>query len=215
MRVHAVGSLNGANAVRVLSECGADLGIVLGTRILKPGTFGVPRMGCINLHKGRVPEYRACRLGFGSFTMGVVGRPHRALCRRGFGYWRYRCHQYSTHYGDRHAESLVEKLHEEGARLLASVVSTIRSGKASPQPREKLPLKPGPGPPEKRSVCFGGVYLIGNTGATFRRFCEICIFCLSTTVASTTSPANFTVCCGGQEVRFTPTIESTIIRRMS
>jgi len=35
--------------------------------------------------------------------MGRCRRPHRALCRRGFGYWRYRCHQYSTHYGDRHA----------------------------------------------------------------------------------------------------------------
>ena len=64
MTIHAVGNLNSANAIRVLGECGTDLGIVLGTRILKASTFGVPRMGCINLHKGKVPEYRGMPPGF-------------------------------------------------------------------------------------------------------------------------------------------------------
>jgi len=214
MRVHAVGSLNGANAVRVLSECGADLGIVLGTRILKPGTFGVPRMGCINLHKGGCRSIGACRLGFGSFTMGRC-RP-ASPCTLSTRVWILAISLPPVQYplwGPTRPKALWRNCTRK-VRGCSPHSSTIRSGKASPQPREKLRSSPGPGPPEKRSVCFGGVYSLKH-GATFRRFCEICIFCLSTTVASTTSPANFTVCCGGQEVRFTPTIESTIIRRMS
>lgn len=35
-----------------------DLGIVYGTRILKPILFEIPRLGSINIHKRKVPEYR-------------------------------------------------------------------------------------------------------------------------------------------------------------
>jgi peptidoglycan/xylan/chitin deacetylase (PgdA/CDA1 family)/folate-dependent phosphoribosylglycinamide formyltransferase PurN len=37
---------------------GADLGIVYGTRILKPQLFTIPRLGSINIHKRKVPDYR-------------------------------------------------------------------------------------------------------------------------------------------------------------
>jgi len=59
-----VGNLNRAEAAKALRELDSDLGIVLGTRILKRSTFAVPRMGCINLHKGKVPEYRGMPPGF-------------------------------------------------------------------------------------------------------------------------------------------------------
>jgi methionyl-tRNA formyltransferase len=35
-----------------------DLGIVYGTRILKPALFSIPRLGSINIHKRKVPDYR-------------------------------------------------------------------------------------------------------------------------------------------------------------
>src|ERR1700688_5003358 len=75
--VYPVGNLNGADAVRMLSQCHADLGVVLGTRVLRPSTFGLPRMGCINLHKGKVPEYRGMPPGFwelydGASSAGVT-----------------------------------------------------------------------------------------------------------------------------------------------
>ncbi len=35
-----------------------DLGIVYGTRILKPALFDIPRLGSINIHKRKLPEYR-------------------------------------------------------------------------------------------------------------------------------------------------------------
>lgn len=36
----------------------ADLGLVYGTRILKPALYNIPRQGSINIHKRKVPEYR-------------------------------------------------------------------------------------------------------------------------------------------------------------
>jgi folate-dependent phosphoribosylglycinamide formyltransferase PurN/peptidoglycan/xylan/chitin deacetylase (PgdA/CDA1 family) len=36
----------------------ADLGLVFGTRILKPALFQIPKQGSINIHKRKVPDYR-------------------------------------------------------------------------------------------------------------------------------------------------------------
>src|ERR1051326_1425140 len=54
--IFEVGSLNGPLAAEKLRSLGADLGVVLGTRVLKRPLFELPRLGCVNLHKGRVPE---------------------------------------------------------------------------------------------------------------------------------------------------------------
>src|SRR5262249_23755513 len=62
--VRSVGNLNSPAAIRALTACNADLGIVVGTRILKRTTFNVPKLGSINLHKGKTPEYRGIPPGF-------------------------------------------------------------------------------------------------------------------------------------------------------
>ena len=36
----------------------ADLGLVFGTRILKPALYNIPKQGSINIHKRKVPDYR-------------------------------------------------------------------------------------------------------------------------------------------------------------
>ena len=36
----------------------ADLGLVFGTRILKPSLYTIPKQGSINIHKRKVPDYR-------------------------------------------------------------------------------------------------------------------------------------------------------------
>jgi peptidoglycan/xylan/chitin deacetylase (PgdA/CDA1 family) len=143
MAVHAVGNLNSAQAADVLRKCGATLGIVLGTRILKPGTFSVPAMGCINLHKGKVPEYRGMPPGFWELYDGV------------------RSAGVTVHFVDEGLDtgdivasstvpiakyetpdSLLEKLHQEGARLLAEAVTALRDGTATRQPQERGSHKP-------------------------------------------------------------------------
>jgi peptidoglycan/xylan/chitin deacetylase (PgdA/CDA1 family) len=132
--VREAGNLNGPEAVRLLEHYGADLGIVLGTRILKPSTFRVPRLGSINLHKGKVPEYRGLPPGFwelyeGAQTAGVtvhfvdsgldtgdVVETSEVPIRR-----------LET------PESLAEQLDREGARALARAVEKVAAGTAVPQ----------------------------------------------------------------------------------
>ena len=41
-----------------MQEFAPDLGISLAAPILKPSVFSIPRLGMLNLHKGKVPEYR-------------------------------------------------------------------------------------------------------------------------------------------------------------
>jgi peptidoglycan/xylan/chitin deacetylase (PgdA/CDA1 family)/folate-dependent phosphoribosylglycinamide formyltransferase PurN len=47
-----------------------DLGVSLGAPLLKPQLFSIPRMGTLNVHLGRVPEYRGAPPGFWELWMG-------------------------------------------------------------------------------------------------------------------------------------------------
>jgi len=54
-----------------------DLGVVAGTYILKEAVFSIPRLGSINLHSGKAPEYRGAAPGFwelynGELEVGVT-----------------------------------------------------------------------------------------------------------------------------------------------
>ncbi len=46
------------DALEFVRQLRPDLGIVYGTRILKPSLFSLPRLGSINIHKRKVPDYR-------------------------------------------------------------------------------------------------------------------------------------------------------------
>jgi peptidoglycan/xylan/chitin deacetylase (PgdA/CDA1 family) len=135
-RVFKPGNLNGAAAIECLRGAGADLGVVMGTRVLKRGLFSIPRLGCINLHKGRVPEYRGTPPGFwelydaqesagvtihfvddGLDTGDVVGTCSIPI------------HPKET------PESLKSKLDLAGTELLVSVIHEIQQGTAVRQPQ--------------------------------------------------------------------------------
>jgi peptidoglycan/xylan/chitin deacetylase (PgdA/CDA1 family) len=55
---HITTDYHGENALQFVRGLNADLGIVYGTRILKPCLFSIPRLGSINIHKRKVPDYR-------------------------------------------------------------------------------------------------------------------------------------------------------------
>src|SRR5436190_440243 len=133
-----VGSLNGKAAEDKLRSLSADLGVVLGTRVLKRRIFEIPRLGCVNLHKGSVPEYRGMPPGFwelydGASSAGVTVHLVDDGLDTGdvLGTTDIPIHPKET------PESLSAKLNHEGSRLLASVVAQIRQGTAerSPQPK--------------------------------------------------------------------------------
>jgi peptidoglycan/xylan/chitin deacetylase (PgdA/CDA1 family)/folate-dependent phosphoribosylglycinamide formyltransferase PurN len=47
-----------ADSLEFVRNLTPDLGVVYGTRILKPSLFSIPRLGSINIHKRKVPDYR-------------------------------------------------------------------------------------------------------------------------------------------------------------
>jgi len=56
--VHLVDNYHSETSLRLMREADSDLGIVLGTNILKESVFAIPRLGSINLHQGLAPYYR-------------------------------------------------------------------------------------------------------------------------------------------------------------
>ena len=58
VRVEHVPSANAEEARELLRQLEPDLLLTLGSRFLHERTFSIPRLGTINVHHGRVPEYR-------------------------------------------------------------------------------------------------------------------------------------------------------------
>jgi peptidoglycan/xylan/chitin deacetylase (PgdA/CDA1 family)/folate-dependent phosphoribosylglycinamide formyltransferase PurN len=149
--VHRVENLNSPDAANKLRVAGAHLGVVLGTRILKRSTFAVPPLGCINLHKGKVPEYRGMPPAFwelyeGCPTAGVTVHFVDDHLDTGdiVGSCEVAVHPNETE------QSLRTKLDIEGARLLAQCVAKIQEGTATPVPQSKLATAPRTMPTRKQ-----------------------------------------------------------------
>lgn len=58
MRHRRLANIHDADSLAAVREFAPDLGIALAAPILKPALFELPRLGTINLHKGRLPFYR-------------------------------------------------------------------------------------------------------------------------------------------------------------
>ena len=50
--------LHDPTVLESISATRPDLGLVVGTTIVKPSLYDLPRLGSLNLHQGKVPEYR-------------------------------------------------------------------------------------------------------------------------------------------------------------
>lgn len=141
--VHEIANLNSPAAADCLRASGAALGVVIGTRILKRSTFGVPAMGCINIHKGKVPEYRGMPPGFwelyeGAATAGVTVHFVDDGLDTGdmIGTGEIPIHPKET------VASLRTKLDHEGARVLMECVAQLASGTAQRTPQPPSTRKP-------------------------------------------------------------------------
>jgi peptidoglycan/xylan/chitin deacetylase (PgdA/CDA1 family) len=53
-----VDDIHSEPALQFVRDLDADLGLVFGTKILKPALFEIPKRGSINIHKRKVPDYR-------------------------------------------------------------------------------------------------------------------------------------------------------------
>lgn len=56
--------IHAPDVIERLSQWNADLGLSIGAPVLKPALFSVPTRGTLNVHLGRVPEFRGAPPGF-------------------------------------------------------------------------------------------------------------------------------------------------------
>ncbi len=142
-----VGNLNSPEAASELGRLNVDLGIVLGTRVLKRSTFSVPRLGSINLHKGEVPQFRGMPPGFwelydGASTAGTTVHFVDDSLDTGdiVGESSLEVHRNDT------PTTLRRKLDISGTELLTKVVREIASGEITRKKQVGLDLKPRTSP---------------------------------------------------------------------
>lgn len=63
----AVDDLNTKETREKLAALDTDIGILIGTSLIKPEVFNIPKNGMINLHQGRIPNYRGAPPAFWEF----------------------------------------------------------------------------------------------------------------------------------------------------
>lgn len=69
--VHLPG-FHSPECLRLLRDLKPDIGVVVATHILRREVFSLPRLGCINLHLGKAPEFRGSSPGFWEMYLGVA-----------------------------------------------------------------------------------------------------------------------------------------------
>lgn len=136
VRIEQVEAINGSQACALVRELAPDLGIALGAPILKPALFTLPRLGTINLHKGRLPDYRGMPPAFwelhdGQQSVGCTVHKVEAgldtgdiLLERSVAVDRF-----STVAG------VQAKLHRVGVELVCEAVAQVMAGSARPTPQ--------------------------------------------------------------------------------
>jgi peptidoglycan/xylan/chitin deacetylase (PgdA/CDA1 family)/folate-dependent phosphoribosylglycinamide formyltransferase PurN len=64
--------IHATQVLEVVRGFNADLGISLGAPVLRRQLFGLPRLGTINLHLGKVPDFRGAPVGFWELERGAT-----------------------------------------------------------------------------------------------------------------------------------------------
>lgn len=149
--VYAAGNLNSPGAARKLEELDVDLGIVLGTRVLKRGTFGKPRLGCINLHKGAVPDFRGMPPGFWELWDGVEAAGVTVhFVDDGLDTGDILAASRIPIQERETPQSLAAKLNAESLRVLPEAVKRLRDGDLAGTPQPKSNARPRTLPTRKQ-----------------------------------------------------------------
>lgn len=132
VRIEQFASINGEGACELVRDIAPDLGVALGAPILKECLFGLPRLGTINLHKGRLPDYRGMPPAFWELHAGessVGCTVHRVEAGLDVGDIvledSVAVDRFSTVAG------VQQKLHHLGVRLVCRAVALIMEGGAS------------------------------------------------------------------------------------
>jgi len=126
--------------LEALKEADPDLGVVAGTYILRECVYRIPRMGTINLHSGRVPEYRGAAPAFwelyhGESEVGITIHEVERDVDAGMVFRHEVFPLDPAPAGDplEYVERFrLEVLAPNGVRMLAQTVEEIAAGEANP-----------------------------------------------------------------------------------
>lgn len=128
--------LHAAGTIATARDFKPDVGISLAAPILKPELFNVPRLGTINLHKGKLPDYRGMPPAFWEIWNGeneVGCSIHQIVAGLDAGPVLLKAtvpvEQYST------VRGLQIKLDEIGVQLTADAVGILARDAAVPEPQ--------------------------------------------------------------------------------
>lgn len=131
--VQHMADIQGAAGVEALRLFKADLGLSLAAPILKPAVFELPRLGTINLHKGKLPGYRGMPPAFwelwsGALEVGCSVHQVNAQLDEGalLAETSVACERFSTPRG------LQIRLDEVGSELVCTTVMALLSGRHQP-----------------------------------------------------------------------------------
>jgi folate-dependent phosphoribosylglycinamide formyltransferase PurN len=138
-----VESLDSPEAVTALESLQPDLMVVDGGSILKPTFFGKPRFGAINLHCGKLPDYRGMPPAFwelyhGEREVGVSVHAISAKLDEGAVFAATTVPLDVTPTGDpvQYVTTFwKERLRPVGIQLIAQTVRAIANGTATPSPQ--------------------------------------------------------------------------------
>jgi folate-dependent phosphoribosylglycinamide formyltransferase PurN len=155
--IHFVSNYHSEDSIALMRAADADLGVILGTNILKASVFKIPRFGSINVHQGLAPYYRGCPAVFwelfnGEREVGLTVHYVESKVDTGEIVLQQTVPlEYDYSFGtdfDAFIASYREGLIGRCAQLVADAVQVIAEGTASPQPQDtslgkryRLPVK--------------------------------------------------------------------------
>ena len=130
-------NIHSAESLAALKAFDPDLGIALAAPILREPLFDTPRLGTINLHKGRVPDYRGMPPAFwelwnGEKSVGCTVHFVAAGLDTGdiIATDTINCSKFSTAHGMR---LLLDEL---GIRMVCEVAGQLAAGNAARRPQQ-------------------------------------------------------------------------------
>jgi len=128
--------MHSAETLQRVRDFAPDLGLALAAPLLKPELFELPRLGTLNLHKGRVPDYRGMPPAFWELwndETSIGCTVHRVSARLDQGDVVEQTSvprlRYST------VKGLQLTLDEVGIELTCQAVQSVLAGDATPEPQ--------------------------------------------------------------------------------
>lgn len=129
IRIVRIDDIHAASCFKLVSEFAPELGLSLAAPILKPSLFKLPRLGTINLHKGKLPDFRGMPPAFwelwtnqSSVGCSVHWVDERLDAGAVLRESRIACERFSTPRG------LQVRLDELGSSMVCEVVEEILTG---------------------------------------------------------------------------------------